>query len=61
MIKKFKSFVKNIDGFGYNIPINFNEKGSTHNTIAGGLLSLIYNLLLVVFTIFCIVKTIYHL
>jgi len=61
MIKKGKKCFKNIDSFGFDILINFDEKGSTHNTLIGGILSFFYNMLFFVFLGFCIYKTIFRL
>ena len=61
MLKKGKKWLKSIDSFGYVIPINFNKKGSRHNTLIGGILSLICNILIFLFFVFCINKAINHL
>ena len=34
------SKIKELDMFGHTISLNFNNRGSTHNTIVGALLSL---------------------
>ena len=35
--------------FGHSIPFNFNKKGSTHNTLLGGCVSLILQAFLLMF------------
>lgn len=57
-MKKVKSFftetIKDIDLFGHPIELNFNKKGSTHNTFIGGFLSIFirFGLLVYVTVIF---------
>ena len=40
-MKSIISKIKNKDLFGHVIQLNFNQKGSSHRTVIGGLLSLI--------------------
>ena len=44
--------IRNRDIFGQQIALNFNNKGSTHNTFFGGIVSLLSNALLLGY--FCI-------
>ena len=43
-MRKFKGeiaeTIKDIDMFGHPIELNFNKKGSTHNTVVGGFFSI---------------------
>ena len=41
-----KNYIKDRDQFGHPISLNFSYKGDTHNTILGGLLSVIVNVML---------------
>jgi hypothetical protein len=45
----FSRFVKDFDLFGYPVRLNFDEKGSTHQTCCGGLASFVF--LALVFTV----------
>ena len=46
--------------FGHKILLNFNEKGSTHNTVLGGLFSLFLKLLVLVYIQDCCAKLFSH-
>ena len=37
-----KRFIKNLDIFGHKVDFNFDKKGSTHNTKAGGFCTIFY-------------------
>ena len=47
----FKQKVKDIDMFGFPIQLNFDKQGSTFNTLPGGCLSLLINLILLGYSI----------
>lgn len=49
-MKKINNIIKAIDIFGEPISFNINKKGETHNTLFGGILSLLY--FVVFFTLF---------
>ena len=51
--------MKSADIFGYKVELNFDKKGSTHQTCCGGLMSLVYFLLmlLVVLTNFTVMRS----
>jgi hypothetical protein len=55
-----KNKIKNIDIFGYPIQLNFYEKGTTHKTIIGGILTILYYLFIVGYTAYCFYKLFYH-
>jgi hypothetical protein len=40
-MNQISSFVKKRDLFGHIIQLNFNQKGSSHNTVIGGATSII--------------------
>ena len=52
MSKAIRNCLRNQDGFGQPILLNFNNKGNTHNTLFGGIVSLLSNALLLAY--FCI-------
>lgn len=39
------------DDFGHPVTLNYNRRGSTHNTVFGGLISLIINCFMLLFTV----------
>ena len=45
----FNNFIKNRDYFGKPIQIHFDKSGPTHNTIVGGLVSILINIFLGIF------------
>ena len=53
-MKKLRSLVKKQDIFGKFVLLNFDQKGSTHKTFIGGILS-------IMFYIFVFATTIYGL
>jgi hypothetical protein len=42
----FKSWLKSNDFFGHKVELNFNKKGSTHNTTLGGFASILVKIAL---------------
>jgi len=49
------------DVFGYQVNLNFNQKGKSHNTCFGSIMTMIYYIFILGYTIFCFCKIIYHL
>ena len=49
-MKLFKNFTRKADIFGYPISLNFDEKGYYYNTSIGGILSIIFYLIILTFT-----------
>ena len=45
-LKKTKGFIKDRDMFGHAVKLNFNQKGDTHNTVIGGVGSILLNLVI---------------
>lgn len=41
IILKMKDFISNRDDFGHNVGINFRGNGGTHQTVIGGLISMV--------------------
>ena len=39
--KKLKSFIRKSDLFGHVIQLNFNQQGSSHQTVIGGYVSIL--------------------
>jgi len=44
-----KNFLRDKDTFGKPIRLNFNEKGDTFNTLAGGIVSMIVRIILILY------------
>ena len=42
----FSSFFKRQDNYGHKVAFNFNRQGETVNTVLGGVLSIVINLLI---------------
>ena len=57
---KFLKRIREIDRFGFPIQLNFDEKGSSHNTIYGGILTLIFYLITIIYIAFGILKIVQH-
>jgi hypothetical protein len=49
---KLKNIIRNRDMFGYRVELNFNEKGSTHKTLCGGLVSIFVMAILMIFVLY---------
>jgi hypothetical protein len=45
-MKRFKKYIKDSDWFGHPVALNFNNHGSTHNTLFGGVFSIVFKLFL---------------
>ena len=43
------SKIKELDKFGHEIVLNFNNKGNYHNTLLGGLLSIFVNIFILIY------------
>ena len=56
MSNAFKSYIREQDIFGKPIMLNFNKKGNTHNTVFGGLVSIISKAILFVYFIIHVEK-----
>ena len=48
--------IKDIDLFGHPIELNFNNKGSTHNTFVGGFFSIFIRFALFVYVVVIVMK-----
>jgi len=46
------NFIRNIDGYGYEMSLNFNRKGNAHQTVFGGLITIVIYTVLIVYTVF---------
>ena len=55
------NIIKNRDYFGKPVEIHFNKSGNTHNTIVGGVVSILVNIILGVFVWFNFRKMIFNL
>lgn len=59
-MKKFKNdmvnTIKDIDMFGHPIQLNFNNKGSTHNTVVGGFFSIFIRAFLLFYVAYIFTK-----
>ena len=49
-------FIKSQDLFGHEVSLNFNKKGSSHNTIIGGAVSVLVKAFMAFYTVL-LVKT----
>ena len=47
-----KSLIKGQDLFGYTVDLNFNKKGHRHNTIIGGIVSIMVKIVMVFYIAF---------
>lgn len=54
--KSLKRRIKNLDLFGHNVQLNFDKKGTTHKSLLGGIMSLIYLLFIIAFIVFSSIK-----
>ena len=52
----FSNFIRNRDWFGNPIQLNFNKKGSSHNTFFGGLLSVLVNVAMITYCLIFLEK-----
>ena len=43
-------FIKSQDLFGHEVSLNFNKKGSSHNTLVGGVVSVLVKAFMVFYT-----------
>ena len=48
-MKKFKKKIERNDMFGHQIGLTFNKKGSSHNTLIGGITSIIVKIFLAIY------------
>ena len=48
----FKEYIKSYDMFGYPVNLNFNKKGPIHNTLLGGIFSILINSLMLLYWFF---------
>jgi hypothetical protein len=46
---KFKELIRSQDFFGHKVELNFNKKGSAHNTMFGGIVSIFVEMFIIVF------------
>lgn len=51
-MNKLSSSIRDIDMFGHPIELNFNKKGSTHNTVVGGFFSIFIKSFLLFYVIY---------
>ena len=54
-MSSLKAYIKTHDLFGHKIELNFNRKGSSHNTIIGGAMSILIKVIMTTY-IFLLVK-----
>ena len=59
MIKLLKR-IREIDRYGFPISLNFDEKGPSHNTLFGGILTLIFYMYIIIYISFGINKIVNH-
>ena len=52
--------IKSLDFFGYRIELNFDKKGSSHNTLAGGIVGLLIRLLMLSYVLFLVDKLMFY-
>ena len=55
-MKGIKQKVSDHDMFGHMIPINFNRKGASHNTLIGGFFSILIKTAMIYFIIINVIK-----
>ena len=48
--------IKDLDHFGYHIGLNFNNSGNTHNTIPGGIISILLYIGVIIYTIILLLR-----
>ena len=53
-------FIKNHDKFGHEINLNFNNKDNIHRTFVGGLVSILVNILMIVYILTLVRKLIFY-
>ena len=51
--KQFKDYTTSLDLFGHQVTLNFNRKGDTHQTLPGGIVSLIIRVILLLYFVDC--------
>ena len=56
----FEEYIKSFDQYGYNIALNFNKSGTTHNTLTGGITSLIVTIIMALISIFNLQSMIFY-
>ena len=56
--KKARSFTKSFDIFTHNFKLNFNQNGDTHQTVIGGVISIVLKLLYVLYMLYLLHKMI---
>ena len=44
-----KNHIKNHDLFGYRVDLNFNKRGHSHQTMIGGLISILLKVLIILY------------
>lgn len=49
MTKIISNFISRRDFFGHQIQLNFNKRGSSHNTVLGGLVSIMIQALMLAY------------
>ena len=54
--KSLKRRIKNLDFFGHQVQLNFDKKGSTHQSLLGGIMSCLYFCFIVAFIVFSSIK-----
>ena len=58
---KISRFLKSQDIFGHHVELNFNRKGSTHNTVLGGCASILVKAAMLFYTAILFQKVVFHL
>ena len=54
-MSSFQTYIKTHDLFGHKIELNFNKKGSSHNTLIGGVFSILIKMVMLIY-IYLLVK-----
>ena len=55
-----KDSIRELDMFGHNVMFNFNRKGPSHNTVCGGIISLMIKIFILGYAILNIKKLIFY-
>ena len=51
-MKKIRNFLRDRDDFGHPVVLNFNRNGDTFTTVIGGCLSMLVNIIMVLFFVY---------
>ena len=53
---KISKFIKTKDVFGHPIQLVFNQKGNTHNTLIGGICSIVMQIIIILYLVVFILR-----